>query len=615
MLRSNLPAPRGQYTTVSDEVVAQGTSTNKPNIPSYPHRVGVGFVPSKNGDYEDGGAYPELLIMQYPFGMGKPGVTSSTLVAVDAKGGMKYDALAKQGRSSGQIVHTSLADAKESKVDIEEVALPTVNEESETAERTRLALEAAMTSKLKKNGVVAITASKGDGEEAKYVRYSVNPDAPGFQTSAAQRVIKVVEAQVDPMEPARHKIKKVPFKPDTDNVPVLHAPDKISHAEVAAFKIPPVISQWKNDSGFVIALDKRLAADGRGAQEVTINNKFAALSEALYVTEKKAAEDLRLRNAIRRQVAMQEKADKDADLRELAARARMGRAGIRRTGTGEEGGGEDEDESSERPFSTHFSNAEPSIQSRRGVDNRPAWMTEAHSQSVIETESISGTPPDTPPMEMQYTQERLEPPTNVPSGNDHEEDAEDAEDAEEHAARQQREELREQKRQQRVREQRGGRRSKEERDLGRDVSERVALGQHTGTGVSSGGVEATYDSRLFNQSAGLDSGFGADDSYEAYTAPMFDRGDVGSGLYRPSRDEGAGRGTADEQMSELRGLNRFRADKGFKGTEGGSDSANAGPRTEPVQFEKVDSSSKITRAREDVFGIDDLVNSKRTKRD
>ena len=46
-------------------------------------------------------------------------------------------------------------------------------------------------------------------EEATYVRYTPNPSAPGYNANAKQRVIELVEAQVDPMEPARHKHKKV----------------------------------------------------------------------------------------------------------------------------------------------------------------------------------------------------------------------------------------------------------------------------------------------------------------------------------------------------------------------------------------------------------------------
>lgn len=65
-----------------------------------------------------------------------------------------------------------------------------------------------------------------------------------------------------------------------------------------------MISNWKNTGGFTIPLDKRLAADGRGTQETSINNKFAMLSEALYVSERKAAEELRMRNQIRKKMAI-----------------------------------------------------------------------------------------------------------------------------------------------------------------------------------------------------------------------------------------------------------------------------------------------------------------------
>ena len=94
-----------------------------------------------------------------------------------------------------------------------------------------------------------------------------------------------------------------------------------------AWKIPPCISNWKNARGYTIPLDKRLAADGRGLQEVTINNKFAMLSESLYVAERKASEDLRIRNQIRKKMAMREKEDREKDLRDMALRARMERAG------------------------------------------------------------------------------------------------------------------------------------------------------------------------------------------------------------------------------------------------------------------------------------------------
>ena len=109
----------------------------------------------------------------------------------------------------------------------------------------------------------------------------------------------------------------------------------------------------------------------------------------------------------------------------------------------------------------------------------------------------------------------------------------------------------------------------------RDVSEKIALGMATG----SGGGDAV-DSRLYNTSAGMDSGFGRDDEYTAYTKPLLDRSQAAS-IYRPTR---RGEVDADEQYDALKAgaSTKFQPHKGFDGAEGGG----AGPRTAPVQFEK-----------------------------
>jgi hypothetical protein len=46
-------------------------------------------------------------------------------------------------------------------------------------------------------------------DEPTYVRYTPNPSAPGYNSNAKQRVIELVDAQVDPLEPSKHKHKKV----------------------------------------------------------------------------------------------------------------------------------------------------------------------------------------------------------------------------------------------------------------------------------------------------------------------------------------------------------------------------------------------------------------------
>lgn len=58
-----------------------------------------------------------------------------------------------------------------------------------------------------------------------------------------------------------------------------------------------------------------------------INDNFAKLSEALYISEQKAREAVEMRSKIQREIMAKEKAKKEEELRELAQRARMERAG------------------------------------------------------------------------------------------------------------------------------------------------------------------------------------------------------------------------------------------------------------------------------------------------
>lgn len=84
-------------------------------------------------------------------------------------------------------------------------------------------------------------------------------------------------------------------------MPIMQSPPRsIDASEQDDWKIPPSISNWKvnfylfhelgvsfnmvclqNPKGYTIPLDKRLAADGRGLQEVQINDNFAKLSEVI----------------------------------------------------------------------------------------------------------------------------------------------------------------------------------------------------------------------------------------------------------------------------------------------------------------------------------------------
>ena len=672
-IASALPAPRGKYVPSSEEEPRVVPAQEEPTttvIPAYPNRLG--WVPRVLSDHGDGGAYPEIHVLQYPLNMGKASNSSSSsssnlLSLTVVNGQASYDVVSRQNRGATQqqLLKTSLSDMNEANtatLDAEKLAIPSREEQYEVAERTRQSLQALMEGKLKKAS--GITAKKTSEElEPTYIRYAPNPDAPGFNPAAKQRVIRVVDAQVDPMEPSKFKHTKTPAGPPEAPVPVLHSPPrKLTVEDQQAWKIPPCISNWKNAQGFIIPLDKRLAADGRGLQEVTINNKFAALSEALYVSERKAAEDLRVRNQIRKKMALKEKEDKEAELRELASKARLERAGL---GSGA-GGGFPEELEAWRRHDDHQQHAPASFSSSshgavgalapgpsggrgRGA-TLPSWMTQGTEAGAlglggaISSSSSSSSSSSTGAGTVTGVGGKGNDSSSDGDNDDDDDDEEEGgggrgREKESRAAFEQREALRQERRKERERELRleglkvgpspspslffplrlslahpsltltitpplpchpvktnhqGSRKMAADRDEGRDVSEKIALGMHTGAGAKQTG-DGMFDSRLFNQTAGLDSGFGADDEYNAYSKPLFDR-DAASAVYRPRKAEGEEYGDADGQVEKLRDTSRFKADTGFAGAEGGA--RERGGRAEPVQFEKA--------KHEDVFGLGDL---------
>ncbi|KAK0603861.1 hypothetical protein LWI29_009516 [Acer saccharum] len=136
----------------------------------------------------------------------------------------------------------------------------------------------------------------------------------------------MVEKPVDPLEPPKFKHKRVPKASGSPPVPIMHSPPRpVKVKDQQDWKIPPCISNWKNPKGYTIPLVKCLAADGRGLQEVQINDNFAKLSEALYVTEQKAREAVAMRSKVQKEMVMKEKERKEQELRALAQKARAER--------------------------------------------------------------------------------------------------------------------------------------------------------------------------------------------------------------------------------------------------------------------------------------------------
>ncbi|CDJ67394.1 GAMYB-binding protein, related [Eimeria necatrix] len=339
---TKLPAPRSGGLTVADSTLAAYTmpgaqsrlqkSQKAParEIPPYLHRQG--FIPRCEEDFGGGGAYPEIFVAQYPLGMGKESdnaSSGSTLsLQVGPDGRLAYDLVVRHG-SKKTVVYTRPESAHGLQMQGPEAALeaamarerPGKEEEEKELQRTKQAIEKELEKKSNAG------RAQPQQREAEFVRYTPAKLVEGHNSGCAQRLLRLEDVAVDPLDPPRFKHKRVPAARFSPPPPVLHSPTrKLTLQDQQDWKIPPCVSNWKNQKGYTIPLDKRVAADGRNLQDVSVNDKFASLSEALYIAERQAREEIRLRNEVKKQKKIREEELREQQLRQLAAQARAERA-------------------------------------------------------------------------------------------------------------------------------------------------------------------------------------------------------------------------------------------------------------------------------------------------
>ncbi|KAK1365352.1 SNW/SKI-interacting protein-like [Heracleum sosnowskyi] len=510
-------------------------------VPLYLKRDG--FRPSKAEHYGDGGAFPEIHYVQYPLGMfRKEGVAfgHKTLpVMLDEHGRVTFDAIVRQSENASKIVYSDYRDLvpkilkDEERVE-EEMDIDGKKEiEEKTTLDTKMALEKIVNVRLSAAQPNNVsTASLG----TKYINYKPSQQSSAFNSGAKERRVMMVDVQVDPMEPPNLKHKRVPKGNSSPPVPVMHSPPRpVTAEDQKDWKIPPCVSNWKNPKGFTIPLDKRLAADGRALQEVQINDNFAKFSEALYLSEQKAREAVDMRIKVQKEMMLREKEKKELELISVAQKAR-----------------------SEKTCAA------------------PAAASMPSDKNMLDFNDIRGD-----------SERQLEKDAPRETKGERED-------------RLRREKIFKKRHRERERERRleakdvaMGKKSKITRDRDRDISEKVALGMASAGGGRGG--EVLYDTRLFNQEKGMDSGFATEDQYNVYDKRLFTAQITLQTLCRPKKDEDFDTyGGADEQLDKITKTSRFKPDKSFTGT-----SEETGPRDRPVEFEK--------ELEEDPFGLDEFL--------
>ena len=520
-------------------------------------------------------------------------------LTVNADGDINYDAIVRRGENSKRIIATGHK-AIVPKLDQLNAQMPKPDEDEieETAKATAAALALRLDRKQAAVNPATVPAAPG---AAQYIKYTPANSSAAHASGASTRIIKMQDMPVDPLEPPKFRHVKVPRGPGSPPVPVMHSPPRaLTHKDQQDWKIPPCVSNWKNAKGYTIPLDKRLAADGRGLQEVQINDQFAKFTESLYIAEQKARSAVETRAKMQREIMARDKESKEEQLRELAMRARLDRIGGAAVPAGAD---------ATAPATARDSGrAHAGVDGGDGDDRSPPQRRSPSRRSPRRRDNDASDEEKDIPEAYRTRDERRGRGGGGGGGRSDSEGL--PETREEREERRRRDEIREERKRERERERRlesrdahGFKRSKLTRDKDRDISEKIALGHAKVTGG-----EAMYDQRLFNQDTGLDTGLVQEDAYNLYDKPLFaDRSDLYRG--RANQDDEAYAGRAGGGAAEI-DTARFKPDKGFSGAEygkgagGGEDGGGGGAGPE---FEQ-------NPAEADPFGLDAFLSDVREGR-
>lgn len=187
--------------------------------------------------------------------------------------------------------------------------------------------------------VVNRIIAQQNGDEKPQLSSSLMTYTPQSLDEERGRNVEVVNYQEDPLLPPKFKLRKNRHKAPSPPPPVLKKPpaEKVTKEMKDKWSIPSVVSNWKNNQGFAISLNKRThaASGGLAPPQSSINiENFALLSLALESADYQAREEIKARNEERKLLAAQERQRKELELKDLVEKTRSSRGGVKRHNDG-----------------------------------------------------------------------------------------------------------------------------------------------------------------------------------------------------------------------------------------------------------------------------------------
>ncbi|KAG7666381.1 PRP45 [[Candida] subhashii] len=200
--------------------------------------------------------------------------------------------------------------------DRDSLVLPLSPEEESMIYETKLIVDKLIASKL------GMAEPESDVNYVKVTNSSVNDDEN-------EKIIQVKKFQTDPMLPPKFKLRKNRHEPPPPPPPILkkagdgggEGGSKLTKSDREKWNIPAAISNWKNNQGFTISLEKRMISQqGEDGEGSSVNvEKFGELSQALADADVQAREEIRIRNEIRQRQAIEEQERRQEKLKRLTS--------------------------------------------------------------------------------------------------------------------------------------------------------------------------------------------------------------------------------------------------------------------------------------------------------
>ncbi|KAJ0537431.1 putative SKI-interacting protein, SKIP [Helianthus annuus] len=145
-------------------------------------------------------------------------------VTVDDKGNLTFDAINENSR---KIVYSQHRDIIPKILKDDEEEEEDDDEKQQEIEKTTLQTKEA----LEKIVNVRLSAAQPknvqtQSQDSKFIKYKPSQQSAAFNSGAKERIIRMVEMPVDPLEPPKFKHKRVPKANGSPPVPVMHSPPR-----------------------------------------------------------------------------------------------------------------------------------------------------------------------------------------------------------------------------------------------------------------------------------------------------------------------------------------------------------------------------------------------------